>query len=90
MCLHPLYHHVQRHLILSALGNNNVGVALGRLHKLLVHGLDRGEILGYNAVQTAAPVPHVPGDAPEYAHIGVGVHIDLDVHLPAQLYGLEY
>ena len=76
----PLDNHIQGHHVMAPLQNHNVGKALGGLHELLVHGLDGGEVLRHHRVQGAAPLLHVPGDAAEDAHIGVGVHENLDVH----------
>lgn len=67
------------------LGDDDVGIALGRLDEHLVHGLDRGQILRHDRLQIAAAVAHVAHDAPQDAHIGVGVDEDLDVQPLTQL-----
>ena len=72
--------HFQRDEVLAALGNNEVRVFLAGLHELLVHGLDGGEILADHRVQAPPPLLHIPGDAAEDTHIGVGIHKNLDVH----------
>ena len=82
---HPLDQHVQRHGVFAALRDDQVGLALAGLHKLLVHRLDGGQVLGHHAVQRAAAAFYVPDDAPQNAHVGVGVHKHLDVHQVAQL-----
>ena len=71
--------------VLAAVGDDDVGVALAGLHKGFVHGLDRGAVLGDDAVQRAAALLDVPQDAAEDALIGVGVHIDLVVEQLAKL-----
>ena len=67
------------------LGNDDVGVALAGLHKGLVHGLDRGQVLLDHAVQAAAALLHVPHKTAQDALVGVGVHEDLVVEHGAQL-----
>ena len=80
-----MHQHIQGHLIAAAFGNDQVGLALRRFHKLLVHGLHRGEVLVDHAVQRAAAALYVPQNAAKDAHIGVRVHKHLDVQLFAQL-----
>ena len=69
--------HLDGGAVLAAVGDDDVGVALAGLHKGFVHGLDRGAVLGDDAVQRAAALLDVPQDAAEDALIGVGVHIDI-------------
>ena len=76
---------IQSHGIVAAGGDDDVRVALGRLHEPVVHGLDGGEILVHDVFQIPAAVPGVPDDAPENAHVRVGVHEDLDVHEIAEI-----
>ena len=54
-----------------------------------MHGLDRGEILVYHAVETAPAVTHVADDAAEDTHVGIGVDVNFNVHLLAKLKALE-
>ena len=54
-----------------------------------MHGLDGVEILVYNTFKAAAPVAYIPDDAAQDAHICIGVHVNLDVHLAAQFPALE-
>ena len=77
--------HLDGGAVLAAVGDDDVGVALAGLHKGFVHGLDRGAVLGDDAVQRAAALLDVPQDAAEDALIGVGVHIDLVVEQLAKL-----
>ena len=56
-----------------------------RLHKGLVHGFDRGEVLVDDAVQRAAPLFDIPQDAAEDPLVSVGVHVDLVIEQAAQL-----
>ena len=76
--------HIQRDLIVPALGDDDVRVALRGLHKALVHGLDRREILIHDALEIAAAVARVAHDAAQDAHIGVSVHLYLNVPATAQ------
>lgn len=46
--------------IFAALRDDDIRVALGRLHKLLVHGLDRREILLHDGLQRPAALLDVP------------------------------
>ena len=85
MIFQPVDEHFQCNGIFAAFGNDEVGPALAGLHKLFVHGLHGGQILGDHTVQCAAALFHVPHNAAQDAHIGVGVHKDLDVHQVAQL-----
>ena len=71
--------HFQSGAVLAAVGDDDVGVAFAGLHKGLVHGLDGGQVLGDDAVQTAATLLDVPQDAAQDALVGVGVHKDLVV-----------
>ena len=54
---------LQRHCVLAALGHNQVRLALAGLHKLLVHRLYGGQVLGHHAVQCAAALLNVAHDA---------------------------
>ncbi len=84
-CTYALKHHVQRDLIVSALWDNNIRLALTRLDELLVHGLYGGQILIHNAFKAPAAITHVAHDPAQYAHVGVCIDIYLDVHKVAQL-----
>ena len=75
-----LGNHIQRHQVVPPGQHHDVGVLARGLDKLLVHGLDGVEVLGDHRVQRTAPLLHVPKDAAQYAHVGVGVHEDLHVH----------
>ena len=77
--------HLHRSGVLAAVGHNDVCVALAGLYKGLVHGLDGGQVLIDDAVQTAAPLLHIPHQTAQDALVGVGVHIDLVVEQGAQL-----
>ena len=67
MVLDPLHDHVQGHQIVAALQNHDVRVLPGGFHVLLVHGLDRGQILVHHGLKGAAPFLHVPQAAAEDA-----------------------
>ena len=77
--------HLHGGAVLAAVGHDDVRVPLAGLHKGLVHGFDRGEVLVDDAVQRAAPLFDVPQDAAEDALIGVSVHINFVVEQLAQL-----
>ena len=49
-----LVEHIQRDLIIAALRNDDVGKFLARLHELLVHRLDRRQILRHDGLQRSA------------------------------------
>ena len=80
---------VRKHLhggaVLTAVGHNDVRVALAGLYKGFVHRLDRGKVLVYHAVQAASTLLYVPQDAPQDALVRVSVHKDLVVEQGAQL-----
>ena len=71
--------------VFAAVGHDDVGVALAGLHKGLVHGLDRGQVLVDDAVQAAAALLHVPHKTAQDALVGVGVHKNFVVEHGAQL-----
>ena len=50
-----------------------------------MHGLDRGQVLLNDAVQTAAPLLHVPHQTAQDALVCIGVHKDFVVEHGAQL-----
>ena len=74
MAADALHDHAKSHQVAPALWDDDVGVLAAGLDELLMHGLDGGQVLVDDRVQRAAPLLHVPEDAAEYAHIGVGVH----------------
>ena len=78
--IHPFDQQLQRHQVMPALRDDQVGLALARLDELLVHRFDSGQVLVDNAVQRAPALLDVADDAAQDAHIGVGVHKDLHVH----------
>ena len=69
MARNALHNHVQGHQVVAALQNDDVREALGGLNELLVHGLDRGEVLLHHRIQIPPPLLHVPEDAAENAHV---------------------
>ena len=76
--------HFQRDEVLAALGNNEVRVFLAGLNELLVHGLDRREVLLDDGVNGPAALFDVAPDSTAQAHIRVRVNEDFDVHLIAK------
>ena len=77
--------HLDGGAVFTAVGDDDIGVALAGLHKSLVHGLDGGAVLGNDAVQRAAPLLDIPQDAAEDPLVRVGVYIDLVIEQAAQL-----
>ena len=84
-----LHDQVQGHQVVAPLQHHDVGILPGGLHELLVHGLHRGQILGHHRLHGAPPLLHVPQGPAENAHIGVGLHEDLDIQQVPQLFILE-
>ena len=89
MASDALEDHLERHEIMPALGHDDVGVALAGLHKLLVHRLYSTEILGRDRLEAAPTLLDIAQDAANDAHIGVGVHKNLDVEQAQDLGILE-
>ena len=81
---HARDHRLERHLVLGALGHDQVGVALRRLDELEVHRAHRVEVLALHGLEAAPALVDVPLQAPQDAHVGVGVDEELDVHQPPQ------
>lgn len=77
--------HLDGGAVFTAIGDDDIGVALAGLHKSLVHGFDGGAVLGDDAVQRAAPLLDIPQDAAEDPLVSVGVYIDLVIEQAAQL-----
>ena len=75
---------VYGHLVASALGHDEVGMALARLDELLVHGLEDADIPVHHRLGGASPLQHVALDDADEALVRVGVHKDLEVHHAAQ------
>ena len=77
--------HLDGGAVFTAIGDDDIGVALAGFHKSLVHGLDSGAVLGDDAVQRAAPLLDIPQDAAEDPLVSVGVYIDFVIEQAAQL-----
>ena len=77
MRAHALKHHIHRDLIVSALWDDYICLALAWLDKLLVHGLNCCEVLVDDALEAPAAVTHVAHDAAQNANVRVCVNIDL-------------
>ena len=60
--------HFQRNEVFAALGDNEICVFLAGLHELLMHGLDRGEILLDDRIDGASALFHIPADAAAEPH----------------------
>ena len=64
---------------MAALQHDDIGILTGGFHELLVHRLDGGQVLSHHGFQRAASLLHVPQGAAQDAHVGVGLHKDLNV-----------
>gem|GEM_PF-5993816 len=73
----------------AALGDDDVGVFLGRFDELLVHGLHGGGVLGDYGLHGASPLADIAQDTPCQADIRVGIHKNFNVHQLPQLLVLE-
>ena len=71
--------------VVPAAGEDDVGVALGGLHELVVHRAHRGEVLLDHRVDGAAAQLQVALEAADEAHVGLGVDEDLQVEEVAEL-----
>lgn len=67
--------HLDGGAVFTAIGDDDIGVALAGLHKSLVHGLDSGAVLGNDTVQRAALLLDIPQDAAEDPLVSVGVYL---------------
>jgi hypothetical protein len=67
-----------------ALRDDHVGVALGWLDELHVHGPHRRQVLVDYGFNGSSPFADVPAEAPNEAQIRVRVDEDFDVHEFAQ------
>lgn len=76
-------HHADGHVVMAAVGDNNIGPALGWLDKAVMHGAHRFKILGDNGVEIATAVFDVARQAADDALVAVGIDEDLDVELLA-------
>ena len=90
MVLYALHYHVESHKVISAVEHDYIGKALCGLNKLLMHGLNRGEILVYNRFEIAPSLLHVAHDTAQYAHVGVGVDKNLYIKQLAKLGIVKY
>ena len=90
MRAHTLENHVKSDLVMSALWDDYICLALAWLDKLLVHGLNCCEVLVDDALEAPAAVTHVAHDAAQNTNVRVCVDVDLDIHKVAQFPALEY
>ena len=63
--------------ILAALRNNNVGIALSRLNKLLVHGLEHFQIAVYHHRDRTSAVDSIALNVSDQPLVGIGIHKNL-------------
>ena len=71
--------HFDGDAVVASLGDNDVGVALGGLNELEVHGADSVIVLFDDGLDGAAAVSNVAFHASDEANVVVGVDEDLDI-----------
>ena len=81
--------HIHSHRVEAALGDDDIGILLRRLDKLLVHGLHRSGILLDDRLHGAPALADVTQDASCKAQVGIGIYKDLDIHQITKLLVLE-
>jgi hypothetical protein len=74
----------------AALGDDQVGVPLARFDELQMHGPDDLAVLPHHRLEAAAALGDVPGQAADQALVVVHVHVQPDVHEPAQVGVLQH
>ena len=70
---------------MAALRHYNIGITLGRLYELKVHGLHCVAVVLYGGFYGTASLCYVTDHDPEDSVVVVCVHEDLDVHLVTKL-----
>ena len=85
-----LNHEIDADLVVAALRNNYVGVALGRLHEFHMHGPDRGHVLFDHRFGGAAALADVAPQPANEAQVGLGIDENLDVAKIAKAGILKY
>ena len=73
----------------AALGDDDVGVALGGLYEVAVHGLDRREVLLEHRVHITSALLDITHEAASQAHVIIGINEDLDIHQFAEFLVLK-
>lgn len=89
LLLNKLGHHIDGSIVVSALRNDNIGVALTGLDKLLVHGLEHLVVAVDNRLYGAATLYDIAFDYADEALVAIGIYKHLQVHLLAQFFVLQ-
>ncbi len=74
----PVEEHVEGYEV-DAFGNDDVCMLFGGLNVELVHGLDGGEVLGFDGFDGSASFDDVAAQAAQDSDVGVGIDKDFDV-----------
>ena len=75
---------VNGHLVMAALGDDDIGVSLGGLDELQVHRLHGFAVVLDGGFDGTAALGDVADDDAQHAVVVIGVYEDLDVHLVPQ------
>ena len=89
MELDTIDYHVHGYLVHAALRDDDIGVALCRLYKCLMHRLDGGEVLIDDAVERAPALYDVTAYAAQDTDIRICIDEELYVHEVAQTFLME-
>ena len=81
--------HIQRHAIITALRNDEVGEFFTWFHELLVHRFYCCQILRHDRLQRPAALVDIADDTAYDAHIGIRIDKNLDVAEISELLVLE-
>lgn len=86
MAVDMILKHLHGNLIITAFGDDNIGIFLAGLHKLLMHGLHGIDILVDHGFQTSGPFHDIPLDPADQADIRIRIYKHPDVHHLAKLF----
>src|SRR3972149_3245438 len=84
-CPDPCDDHIHRHSVEPPFGEDHIGIALGRLDELEMHGSHAGLILLNHTVDRPAALYQIALQPADEADVGIGVDEDFDVEKPAQV-----
>ena len=79
MAVDMILKHLHGNLIITAFGDDDIGIFLAGLHKLLMHGLHGIDILVDHGFQTSGPFHDIPLDPADQADIGIRIYKHPDV-----------
>ena len=78
-CVDALVQHFEGNLIVAAFRNDDVGEFFARFDELLVHRLDRAEVLAHNGVERTPSLVYITEDSADDSHIRVRIDEHLNV-----------